>query len=471
MQNNKFNSFSMRQIPVYDKKEEEIDDNNLDKIKILNLSNSIDKWEQEILFSDKGFYTIKGIDVKEKLPEFQKELEDFISLKISEISFSNISMKEIALDIKTKKLEAIKKQMKLYEQEQLKEWENQVFEDAIVSSVSRAVLYKEDDNIIKTSLYNGIQVIIAMAQSENWNSKIKIFKLKEFKNRFYTELIKAFIKDKNVKAYAFFEKYKDFLSDVDKKEIENSIKELKVNIIAYNYSKELFSYKFSVSEQEKELSNIKDKEIQKAVRQYLTDFKVSEEKQKKVNNKTKNFNNWQEIINLEEFDKAYLYIDYSLSDESIKAKKNYIKQIQNNEIITTDKNKFLMLFSSIFENFNDFIQKDLSDYNAYLSKEDFDMIKAYQSIKDKDFIALKSDYLYIQSKIDELNLKDDDEKYNFIKIIISSVNNYKEANKKEADIEVKNKIIDSIIQRYKKTDKTSKKAFAQEDSKTKEKKE
>ena len=102
---NKFsNNFSMRKIPVSNKQNQDIDDINFDKIKILELCNSIDKWEQEILFDEKGFYSVKGKDVKEKLPEFEKELEDFINVKISEVSFSD---EFIILNLKHLKLRII----------------------------------------------------------------------------------------------------------------------------------------------------------------------------------------------------------------------------------------------------------------------------------------------------------------------------------------------------------------------------
>ena len=61
-------SFSLRKIenPQNDFNE----DFSLDKVKILNFSNSIDKWEQELLFSENGFYSLKGKDVENKVKEF-----------------------------------------------------------------------------------------------------------------------------------------------------------------------------------------------------------------------------------------------------------------------------------------------------------------------------------------------------------------------------------------------------------------
>ena len=64
-------SFSLRKIDV---SSEDVLDNDfsLDKVKILDFSNSIDKWEQELLFSQKGFYSLKGKAVENKTKEYDK---------------------------------------------------------------------------------------------------------------------------------------------------------------------------------------------------------------------------------------------------------------------------------------------------------------------------------------------------------------------------------------------------------------
>ena len=78
-------SFSLRKIPI-SQNENVLDVENskyLDKVKILELCNLIDEWEKELLFSDGGFFSLKGKEVKDKSDEFIKELEKFINSKIS----------------------------------------------------------------------------------------------------------------------------------------------------------------------------------------------------------------------------------------------------------------------------------------------------------------------------------------------------------------------------------------------------
>ena len=80
--------FSIRKIPVTESEiqQEALSDNHIDKIKILELSNIIDKWEQELLFSENGFFSLKGKTVEGKINEFVAELDGFIDSKIQEIS-------------------------------------------------------------------------------------------------------------------------------------------------------------------------------------------------------------------------------------------------------------------------------------------------------------------------------------------------------------------------------------------------
>lgn len=454
-------SFSMRKIPVVSKStdSENLKDESIDKIKIIELSNIIDKWEQEVLFSDNGFFSIKGKDVENKLKDFINELEDFISGKISEISFVSPLSREIANKIKTDKIAAIKREMAIYEQQQLQEWQMQVYEDSISSSISRAILYKSNPGIVSSSLKNGLSVIQFMSDKEKWDSKTFNKKKETYKSKFYSSLINSFIQDKDVNAYIYFNKYKDFLFIEEKENLEAAVKELKVNIVSYNWAKELFSYKLSKEEQDAEIRDIKDEEVEKLVRKYLEDFSKSEKKEKENKKKEKNIANWQEIEKLssEDIDKAVLYIDYQSDAENIKHKKDYINQMKKDGCILTDKKQFLELLSEFFENFEKFKNKDISDYKHCLSGEDFLLFEDYQKSDNKKFNQLYFDYVYIQNRLKEAEITNTEDKYDFVKLFILSKEEYKTINKKAADLENTCKIVDLIITRFSKVKKKEEK--------------
>ena len=91
-------SFSIRKIPVTESEiqQKTLSDKHIDKIKILELSNIIDKWEQELLFSENGFFSLNGKNVEGKINEYLAELDSFIDSKIQEIAFVDNSSKKLA---------------------------------------------------------------------------------------------------------------------------------------------------------------------------------------------------------------------------------------------------------------------------------------------------------------------------------------------------------------------------------------
>ncbi|MCD7780466.1 MAG: hypothetical protein LUH05_07325 [Candidatus Gastranaerophilales bacterium] len=467
LQNNNFeknitNSFSMRKIPVVSNscsENENIKDDNIDKIKIIELSNFIDKWEQEVLFSDNGFFSIKGKEIKNKSKDFINELEDFINTKISEISFSSPFFKNMALQIKKDKISSIEREMLSYEQQQLKEWETQVYEDAISSSISRAILYKSNPNIVSSSFKNGLSVIKVMSEKEEWNRKTYNQKVEAYKSQFFSSLINSFVQDKDIKAFIYFNKHKDMLQDENKEKLEEAVNQLKVNVIAYNWAKELFSYKLDKSKQEDEIKKVKDEELEKSIRSFLNNFSQSEKKEQEEKDKDKNQKNWEEIINIvnEDIDKALLYVDYSMPKDNIKHKKEYINQIKQNGYISTDKKQFISLLTEFFIDFEKFKQKDISDFQYCFSKEDYDLFLDFQKTEKDKFLQLFFDYKYIQKKFNEAEIKKTEEQYDFIKLLILSKEEYKSVNKKEADLDNRNKLIDLVTERFKQNKKEGEK--------------
>lgn len=451
MLNNNSGSFSMRKIPFVQKDEqvENFEKIDFDKIKILELCNIIDEWEKEILFSDDGFYSIKGKEVKGKLKKFETELDKFIAVKISEMKFEDEQTKEIALKIKSDKVLAIKKEMKIYEQQQLKNWEIEVYENSLHSSITKAVLYKSNSSIVNSSLKNGLSILKVMSEKENWNNQILKLKIAEYKSKFYSSLINSFIQDKDIMAYSYFNKYKDDLLIDEKEKLEESMNEFKINVVAYNWAKEVHSYKLSEKEQEEKIKEIKDKKIVEQVRSLIFDFKLADKKKKENEDKEKNKNNWQEIIDIVEQDKnkAYVYIDYSLKKENVSAKKQYIKQMKKNGYILTDKNEFITLMSEFSDNFEEFKNKDITNYQCCLSKNDYSFFVGLQKINDYEFEKINEDYKYLCEKIKNTEFKNQDEKYDLIKLLFMSKEEYKNINKKEADLKARNEIIELVLAR------------------------
>ena len=107
------------------------------------------------------------------------------------------------------------------------------------------------------------------------------------------------------------------------------------------------------------------------------------------------------------------------------------------------------MFFEFIEKFETFKKKDISNYRQCLSFEDFKFFEELQSLSNSEFEKINLDYKYLSQKIKEINLKKNEDKYDFIKLLFSSKSEYKKINKKEPDLKARNEIIDLIIDRFK----------------------
>ncbi|MBQ3640503.1 hypothetical protein II906_01005, partial [bacterium] len=434
MVNNPDNIFSTRKIPVDFKSDEQIEAScDKDKIKIIELCNAIDKWEQEILLGENGFFSLSGEEPNKKSKEFLEELNSFINSKISQIHFKETSSRDIAIDIKTKKIKAIQKQMEEYAQQQLSNWETQVFEEAVNSCIQRAVSYKTSVEIVKSSYQNAMAVLDFMAKKEKWSPKTKSSRKKQFESEFYSSIINSLVEEKNPQAFVIFNKVKDKLEIEDKEETEKSITKLKNNVIAYNWAQELLSYNLADEENEQEINSIEDSDIKGIVKDYIKAFKSDTKLKEQQEEDIRNEENWQEIISVleKEPDKAFLYLDYSLDKVSQNAKMSYIKDFRADGYIKTKEEKFIELIKNFNENFEEFKKESISDYRAVLSKEDYELIAGLKDISADDYSLFAFDGDYIAEKLPKSVLSSDKELYKIIKALFVIRKIYIKSNHKE----------------------------------------
>ncbi len=446
-------SFSLRKIPI-SQNENVLDVENskyLDKVKILELCNLIDEWEKELLFSDGGFFSLKGKEVKDKSDEFIKELEKFINSKISVMSFYFDESKEAVQKIKQIKIENIQNKMIKYESQELYDWEISVYNNAINLSMQKALLYKEDTQLIEKFLKQGLSIIKLMSDREKWNNKILKSKKEKYLSEFYYSIIKSFLDDKDIRFFQYYEKYKNILDDEKKQELEKSIIETKDNIIAYNWAKEIFSYNWNDEKINQEINELKDENLEKLVKSYIEVLKKTEEEENDKSKKELVEKNWENIISLanKEPDKALLYIDLTQDRNVIEAQKKYINQFVKNGFIKTDKEKYTQILKKMINDFESFISMQLAEYRYLLSEKDYDFFQKLQ--KETSYekqIKIISDYKFLLSELELNNIKKADQIYEFILLFQESLNEYKILNSKDADIEKKNKIIETITQRF-----------------------
>ena len=442
-------SFLVQRVNFQQNEIEEKETQTIDKIKVLELNNCIDKWEAEVLFSENGFYSLKGKDVLGKSDEFLRELEQFINSQTDKMKLVDVVAKETIIKLKKSKMSAIALKMKIYEQNELNNWELNVYNEALYSCIKRAVLYKNDVDVISNSFNNGLNVLNLISEKENWNKKTISKKTEIYRSEFYYSLITAFMNDRDINAYRYFNKFKEYLKIQDKEALEKSLEELKNNIIAYNWAKEVYSYKLSDFELNKHINSIEDNEVRSIAKQYLKDFKISEEKQKEEKEKKSTNKNWEDVISAyeENPDTALLYIDYTLPQEHIKAVKKYISAMKKDGFITTDKEQFISLIKEVFEDFNNYKNKDISKYRAILSNEDFKIFENFQNLENSEYEKLFFDYEYSLKKLEAIGIKTTNDKYDYAKLLLCYLNQESDKNKRN-DLNSRNKLIDAVVERF-----------------------
>ncbi len=422
------------------------DAQNIDKTKILELSNFIDTWEQEILFADNGFYSLKGKNVQGKSKEFISELEDLINSKIDEISFSHPIFRTVAFKVKKDKLASILQKMQVYENQQLYNWQMEVFDNALKSAINRAVLYKNNEDIIAASFKNGLSIIELLAEKEQWQAKTVHAKLCDFKSQFFYSIILSFLDDRDINASIYYKKYKKFLINIDTEKLETALQKLEFEIIAYNWAKEVFSYNLSEDEQLKKLNDIDNENVKTLAKHFLKDFSALDKQEKDKQEKEKNLKNWQQILEIAKTDvnRAELYIDYTLKENHIKAANDYLKQIKKFGFIKTDTDEFFNLLSEFMDDFNAFKKKDLSFFRACLSESDYQFFEKLICVDEKEYILIYSDFKYLQDKLKNNRKLSQEEKYNFAKLTIYVYEFLKSDKNKSPNIVERTKFLDAI---------------------------
>lgn len=444
-------SFSLRKISLSVKKEEDIkavDKKFADKVKLLELSNVIDDWEKELLFSEKGFFRLKGKQVENKTKEYISELEKFINSKISKITFSLEKSRFAALEIKRIKIEKIKRQLIRYEKKELYEWEIAVYNESIEAAHDKAVLYKDDMEAVIQAINNGISVISLMAERENWTKNIFKIKKEKFISNCCFDIIKSFLDEKDINFPDYYNTYSKYLNEEQKEEIEKSVAEIKNNILGYNWAVELFSYNLSDEENEKEIKKLKDSNFEIVVRKYIEILKTLKEIKDKDNEKLEIQKSWDKIISLleKEPEKALLYIDITKERDIIKSQKEYIKQIINTGFIETNKKEFIQLLELILKKFNEFKELNLTKYRYLLSEFDYEFFEKLQKQTESEKLKFIAEYKFLFEKLNQEKIKNVEEKYDSILNYRLAIEEYKNINSKQPDFEKRHKIIEFILQ-------------------------
>ena len=146
-----------------------------------------------------------------------------------------------------------------------------------------------------------------------------------------------------------------------------------------------------------------------------------------------------------------MYIDLTQDKNIINAQNKYINQFIKNGAIKTDIENYIQLLKEMTNDFDSFKSKQIDNYRYLFSTEDLNFFKNLQQEESiEKQVNIISDYKFLFNELKNNNIKKSEQIYEIILLFQQSLNEFKISNSKEADLEKKNKIIEIIMQRYKK---------------------
>lgn len=377
-----------------------------DTTKILEISNFIDEWEQTVLFSPNGFYTIMEKNVIGKTQPLIETLEKDIDKIFEETVFDAAESKLKAQEIKSVKIRNIRKKMEEYENLQKLNWEIETANQTIEAAKTKAAAYKNYPETIEKCYLNALNAIAIKARLKQSDKKELTSMINEFNSDFFEKITKSFVDENSIEAEKFYLQNKSYILEEKRKELENSILHLKNRLEAFRKAQDFLFCDLKKSEIYEKISKIKNEEIREYTKLYYDDFLNSKENTKRKEAEEKSRKNWKlidECLN-NNSDLALLKTDLTLGERERNAQIEYIKSMIKQGKIETDNKKFFELYKTAFEETQKFEAINLYEFRHLLSIEDFEFfMKLREEIKSETFLALKCEYNEIKQYFDEEN--------------------------------------------------------------------
>ncbi|MBR6164147.1 hypothetical protein IKQ26_09730 [bacterium] len=416
-----------------------------DLAKILEISNFIDDWEQSVLFSPGGFYSLKGKSVLGKTKELLQVLKGDTEKILSETVFdSQFSLRKAEEIIKVK-INTIQSKMLGFEESEKKSWELQTVESAIEHSKTKAKEYKNYPDMLETCYMNGLSALGVKSELTGLSKSGTNNLITQFNSDFFEEVVWSFVDDNSASALSFYEKNKKYILEEKRNQIEPVLSQLGNKLQAFETAKELLTD----NDAESKLSKIKGEELKKYTKLYFEGFKNSKDNLLKEKRAELTRATWENIDKLlkENSDLALFEVDLNQDEKAINSQISYIKTMIKQGKTETDNKKFFELFKMLFEDFEKFEKENLYNFKNTLSSFDFDYFTGLKNnLTPEKYLDLKNEYDLIKQYFG----KDD----NFNVLLIKTLNREKSIweknNNKQISLIQAAQLIESVTAQIKK---------------------
>lgn len=330
-----------------------------------------------------------------------------------------------------------------YEENQKEQYAFDVIDNALKLIKNKAISYKFYPEIVNKSYFNALNVFSLLGNLKNWDKKEFNNQIKSFNSEFFEDLVWGYIEERSKFAVEFFNKNKDFIEKSHHEEIEKALSDLENKLSAFDFAKELIDNNVPEKEGLKSVSEIEDENVKDFAKIYFNCFNSARKNLLKAEKEELTQKAWQNIdVKLKEnSDLAMFEVNLHQDKSTIDSQISYIKQMTTLGKIETDDKKFFELYQFVFENSEEFFEKNIYDYKSCLSDEDFKYFQSLKELKNKDeFWVLQNDYIELSQHFS----KDMSKNVLLIKSKNAQIKEYEKNNKKSPLGKDRSEIIEQL---------------------------
>lgn len=195
----------------------------INKTKIVDLTNKMDAYENQTLYDkDNGYFYKTGANAMNQSPVIMADYDNYADklLKDSKLSGQYLDAARQALIAKRNKtFPSVAK----HDADETKTWQNGVYTEKENNFLNKAILDRNDDNLLNQNLQQGYNVIQLQADLQNWDEPTKELKKQDFTSKYHVAVINALLGDGSLRAKQYYEAHKDQINPAQHNQILNAV--------------------------------------------------------------------------------------------------------------------------------------------------------------------------------------------------------------------------------------------------------
>lgn len=369
----------------------------IEDAKLLELSNSIDQWEQQNLYDkENGYFYKYGKDAVGKSEDVMKNYDDFIQEFKSKNRVTPYAQARMNSIIERKKAR-ISSGVNHHDMQQTYNWAKIEGETAMDNSIVGMVHARNNPDEMAIQMNNGLQAVRWQGMTQKLDADTIAAMEKDYKSKAHEAVLNSFIQEGSLQAGEYFEKHKDEIKPEAQARYIGAIKNEEMKYQARNLASDIVSTSANEQEAVKKAESIKDINLSDQVVSRVKRHYSEQEQYKRQEEREALNSFYTKAVEAAQNGGILSYDDIpdNLDPQTKLGLMNYVNKNGQPE---TDDEVWETLYNMSVNNAQGFAKEDLNKYRGFLSDGEYkSFIKKQQEIQEGKF--------YTQ-------IKDDDKKIN-----------------------------------------------------------